>query len=46
MDDAEQKAFEEWFYRVCPSGDCESVHDQWLQSYDYLDFLEEQNEHS
>ena len=37
-DDSEQKAFEDWFYRVCPYGDAESVHDQWLDSSDYEDF--------
>ena len=37
-DDSEQKAFEDWFYRVCPYGDAQSVHDQWLDSSDYEDF--------
>lgn len=37
-DDSEQKAFEDWFYRVCPYGDAESVNDHWLKSSDYEDF--------
>lgn len=38
-----QKAWEEWYYRVKPSGDCSSVHDQWLNSYEYEDFCIEYN---
>jgi hypothetical protein len=38
--DAEQSAFEDWLSRVCPSGDVEQVQAQWLESSDYLDFLE------
>lgn len=36
----EQAAFEKWLIRNCPSGDCESVHAQWLESSDYEDLLE------
>lgn len=39
--DEQQRAFENWFYRVCPSGDCDSVHSQWLESSDYEDFIME-----
>lgn len=41
IDNDKQKAFESWFYRVCPSGDCDSVHAQWLDSSDYEDFITE-----
>lgn len=41
LDNEEQKAFESWYYRVCPHGDCDSVHEQWLESYDYLEFCDE-----
>lgn len=44
IDNAEQKAFEHWFYRVCPSGDCDSVHAQWLESSDWEDFNLEHEE--
>ena len=33
----EQAAFEAWLARVCPSGDVDSVHAQWLESSDYAD---------
>lgn len=33
--DDEQAAFEAWLSRVCPSGDADSVHSQWLESSDY-----------
>jgi hypothetical protein len=38
--DAEQAVFDNWLARVCPSGEVEQVHSQWLASDDYLDFLE------
>jgi hypothetical protein len=40
-DDAEQAAFEAWLVRVCPSGDADSVHAQWLESSDYEDFCDQ-----
>ena len=40
-DDAEQAAFEDWLVRVCPSGDADSVHAQWLESSDYEDFCDQ-----
>lgn len=40
-DNQGQCIFEEWLARVCPSGDCSSVHNQWLDSYEYSDFVEE-----
>lgn len=39
-DDAEQAAFEEWLIRVCPSGDVDSVQQQWDGSSDFADFAE------
>ena len=39
--DAEQAAFEDWLRRKFPSGDCESVHSQWLKSSDYADLLDD-----
>lgn len=38
---AEQAAFEDWLSKVCPSGDAESVHRQWQESFSFLDFAEE-----
>jgi hypothetical protein len=38
VDNAEQRAFEDWLTRTAPSGDCDSVHSQWLESSDYEDF--------
>lgn len=35
--DIEENAFESWLVRVCPSGDVEDVHRQWLASSDYED---------
>jgi hypothetical protein len=43
-EDKEQSAFEVWIQRTLPSGDCESVQRQWLESSDYNDFLDEENE--
>lgn len=40
--EAEQAAFEAWAARVRPSGDVESVQQQWEDSSDYADFLEAQ----
>jgi len=40
--DLEQAAFEKWLSDKCPSGDVESVQWQWLQSYEYAEFLDEQ----
>ncbi len=37
---AQQRIFEDWLQRVRPSGDADSVHAQWLDSGDYLDFTE------
>lgn len=34
----EQRIFEEWYRLNAPSGDCESVHRQWLESSEYKDF--------
>lgn len=35
----EQAAFEDWLYRVCPSGDVDTVNDLWKTSADHEDFL-------
>lgn len=36
----EQDAFENWLVTTCPSGDVDSVHHQWLDSWAYRDFCE------
>lgn len=36
----EQSHFEQWLARVTPSGDCESVQAQWLDSSDFEDFCD------
>lgn len=36
--------FEAWLVRVCPSGDVEAVHRQWLASSDYCEFIDEWRE--
>lgn len=41
VDNAEQRAFEDWLSRTAPSGDCDSVHSQWLESSDCSDFAAE-----
>lgn len=41
VESAEQRVFEGWLQRVTPSGDVDSVHAQWLDSTDYLEFTEE-----
>lgn len=33
----ELAAFEEWLYRVCPSGDVEQVQRKWEESSEYAD---------
>ena len=40
--DEQQSGFERWLRRTSPSGDCDSVHSQWLESSDYLDLFEDQ----
>lgn len=45
IENEEQRVLEEWLYKYTPSGDCEQVHNQWLESSEYEDFcieLEEQ----
>lgn len=37
-DNEEQRVFEAWLQRTTPSGDCDLVHSQWLESSDYEDF--------
>lgn len=39
--DDEQAAFEAWLVRVCPIGDADSVHAQWLESSDYEDLCDQ-----
>jgi hypothetical protein len=41
MLDSEQEAFERWLSRTRPSGDATSVHNQWLDSYERMDYIEE-----
>ena len=38
FENAEQRAFEEWYRKRNPHGDCESVYEQWLGSSEYEDF--------
>ena len=38
---SEQAAWEGWAARVCPSGDVEDVHAQWLKSSDFDDWFAE-----
>jgi hypothetical protein len=42
----EQAAFENWLYRVCPSGDVESVQRQWEASTDFEEVLAKQKQGS
>jgi hypothetical protein len=41
---SEQAAFEDWLYRVCPSGDVTEVQRQWEASSDLANWLEAQAE--
>ena len=34
----ELAAFEDWLETHCPSGDCDSVHSQWLASCECAEF--------
>jgi hypothetical protein len=38
FENAEQRVFEDWLYKYTLSGDCDSVHSQWLESSEYEDF--------
>jgi hypothetical protein len=40
LDNEKQSSFEHWASATRPSGDCESVHSQWLESSSYQDFLD------
>lgn len=41
VENAEQRAFEDWLKRTSPSGDCDSVHAQWTECSEYADFSED-----
>lgn len=41
-DDREQAAFERWAERTSPSGDTDAVHRQWLDSWEFQEFLAEE----
>lgn len=41
VSDAEQRVFEDWLARTSPSGDVESVQDQWENSFEYSEFCDE-----
>ena len=43
IDNEEQIEFESWLEMKSPSGDCESVADQWKESSYYLDFIDSVN---
>jgi hypothetical protein len=40
----EQAAFEQWFQAASPSGDCEAVHKQWMNSLARTQFLDTSNQ--
>lgn len=40
VENAEQRAFEDWLQQVSPSGDVDAVHAQWLESGEHLEFTE------
>lgn len=40
VDQEQQSSFEQWFIRAEPSGDCDSVQSQWLESSEYEDFCD------
>ncbi|WP_256825374.1 hypothetical protein [Pseudomonas juntendi] len=40
VENAKQRAFEDWLQRVSPSGDVDAVHAQWLESGEFLEFTE------
>lgn len=41
VDNAEQRAFEDWLASNCPSGCVEQVQDQWEQSSEFADFCDD-----
>lgn len=41
LKDFEQRLFEDWLRKECPSGDVESVQAQWLASTEYEEFFDE-----
>ena len=41
VDNAEQRALEDWLQRTSPSGDCDSVQSLWLESSDFEEFCTE-----
>lgn len=38
----EQQAFDKWLRKTKPSGDASEVNDQWLESSDYEDWLDQE----
>lgn len=40
IDNGKQSSFEIWTANMCPSGDVDSIHDQWLESSEYAEFLD------
>lgn len=40
VENAEQRAFEDWLTSTCPIGDSEAVARQWEESCDFKDFCE------
>lgn len=43
-DDEIQKVFEAWVEKIRPSGDVDDVHNQWIQSEEYLDLFNKGDE--
>lgn len=44
VNDAEQRAFEDWLESKSPSGDHEEVQWKWMGSHEYRDFIDEWRE--
>lgn len=40
LENEHQRKFESWLSSKSPSGDCDSVQSQWVDSGEYLDFLD------
>lgn len=40
LENEHQRKLESWLSSKSPSGDCDSVQSQWVESIEYLDFLD------
>lgn len=43
LKDEEDRLCDAWYKKTCPSGDVDQVQNQWLDSYDYEEFVEDTN---